>query len=95
LRPVVGALGIHGGRVMGLPEGVDQLLVGNHLGIVLDLDDLRVAGVAGADLLVGWILLCAPRIAAGDRLDAGEHLVDGFGAPETAAAQRGDLKVVG
>ena len=93
--PLSGALAVQGGRVMRFPKGLQQLLVGDHFGIVFDLNDLGVAGVAGANFLVGRILFGAAGIAAGDGLDAGEHLKHRFGAPETAAAQRGDFSVIG
>src|SRR6266536_2595789 len=52
-------------------------------------------GIAGADILVGWAICRASRVAASDRLNAGEHLEDRFGAPKTAAAESGEFSFVG
>ena len=55
---------------------------------------MRVAGVTGANFVVSRILFSAAGIAAGDGLDAREHLENRFGAPKAAAAQRGGLSVI-
>lgn len=41
---------------MGAPEHIEQRVVGNPGRIVLDLDDLGMAGILPADLLVGRAL---------------------------------------
>src|SRR6266511_3081476 len=82
LRAHISALPIQRRGVMGLPENVEELLVGNLLRVELDLDHLRVTSMAAADFFVGWILLLAASVAAGHRLHAIEFLEDRFHAPE-------------
>src|SRR6266568_441387 len=52
----VRALAVHLGRVVVLPEDVQELLVGDLGGVELDLDRLGMAAAAAADLLVGRAL---------------------------------------
>ena len=87
LCPFVCALAIEGSRIMGLPEGVEDLRKGDHLGIKFDLDDLGVAGLAGTNILVSGVLGFAAGVATHDTFDSGKHLKQGFSAPEAAAAQ--------
>src|SRR2546430_1251879 len=75
------------GRVVVLPEHLEQVGEGYPGRVVHDLDDLGMPGVAGADLLVRGVR----RVPAGvpDRRgdhagDAPEHLL---GTPETAPAE--------
>ena len=59
------------------------------LRVVGDLDDLGVAGAAGADLFVGGFVDGAVAVAGDDGLHAFESLEDGFAAPEAAFAEGG------
>ena len=63
LRADVGALAVECRRVVVGPEDVEQLLVGDAVGVVLDLDDLGVAGAVGADVLVGGVGEGAAHVA--------------------------------
>src|SRR6266704_3069502 len=95
LCAAVVALAVQSRRVVSFPKSCQQPLVGNDCGIVFDLNDLGMPGVAGANILVGWVICRASRVAASDRLNAGEHLEDRFGAPEAAAAESGEFSFVG
>jgi hypothetical protein len=55
---------------MAAEEDRHELAVGDLRGIVLDADDFRVAGVAGAYLLVGGIRYMSACIAGLDLRDA-------------------------
>src|SRR5262245_48104508 len=76
---------------MGVPEHIEQLLVGNLLRVEFNLDDFGMARFAGADLFVSRLVLFAAGITAGHRLDAIEPFKHGLQAPETASAKRGEL----
>src|SRR5467141_2046338 len=95
LCAAVVALAVQSRRVVSFPKSCQQFFVGNKGGIVFDLNDLGMPGIAGANVLVGWVVCRASRVAASDRLNAGEHLEDRFGAPETAAAESGEFSFVG
>ena len=62
----VGPLAVRGGRVVDRPEDVEELVVGDLLGVVVDLDDLGVAGPAGADVAIGRVGERPARVADGD-----------------------------
>jgi hypothetical protein len=65
----------------------EQLLVGNLVGVVRDLDDLRVSRVVAADLLVAGVLDLAAGVADArlrDAVDAPERSLD---APETPCSE--------
>ena len=80
---------------MRFPENFQELFVRDFVRIKFNLDDLGVAGDASADLFVSRILLCAAGVAAGHGLHAVQSFEDGFQAPETAAAEGGQLSFVG
>ena len=70
--------------VVRAPEEVEQLVVGDLLGVVLDLDRLGVAGRVGADVVVGGVVGVPAGVAdagAGDAGDLPERRLD---APEAA-----------
>ena len=94
LRAAVRALAVQRGGIVGVPEIAQQFLVGNFLRVKLDLDDLGVAGVAAANLMVGRIFGVPAGVAAGDGEDAGQPLKDRFRTPEAAATHRGKFRVV-
>lgn len=89
LRAGVGALAVEGGGVVGIPEEVDQLLVGDFFRVVGDLHDFGVAGSAAADLFVGGVFGGASGVAGDDGDHAGMAFVDGLDAPEASAAEGG------
>ena len=89
LRASVGTLTIEGGRVMRLPEKIDDLFVGNLCRVVLYLHHLGMAGFAGPDFLVGRILGLPAGVAGHNGDDAGEAFVNGFDAPEASSAEGG------
>src|SRR5262245_21850312 len=60
----VGALPVHGGRVMGIPKQFEQFVVRNPLWVEGDLDDFGMPGVPGADFLISWVILLAPGVTA-------------------------------
>lgn len=84
------ALLIQSGGIVGGPEEIDNFLVADFGGIVVDLNDLGVAGGLGADFLIGRVFLMTACESADDPGDAVLHLELRFGTPETTAAQGGD-----
>ena len=74
-------------RVVVLPERLEELLVGDPRRVERDLDDLGVAGPAGADLLVGRVRRVAAGVADGRGHDAGELPEVLLVAPEAAEAE--------
>src|SRR5581483_6616455 len=91
LRAHVVALAHALGRVVALPEGAQDLLVGELRGIPDDQHDLGVAGRARADLLVAGVGRVAARVADRGRVDAGQLPEQPLGAPEAAQAEHGAL----
>src|SRR5262245_53642261 len=82
-------------RVVVLPEGLEELIVGDLLRVIDHLHDLVVAGAAGADLLVGRIGRQAAGIAHGGRVNALAQLPElALGAPEAAHAEDRGLEAV-
>lgn len=88
LGPAVRSLLIHRGRVVCLPEDIQDLLQGNDRRIKGDFDDLNVAGRLRAYLLIGRILQFASHVSRNNVSNALEPFHDRFGSPETSAAQR-------
>src|SRR5438477_290545 len=79
----VPTLSVQLGRVVLVPEDVQELLVRDLLGVVRDLDHLRVSGRVRADVLVGRIVERAALVAGlglGDTVQLAERRLD---APET------------
>ena len=76
---------------MVLPEDAQELVIANQLRVKHHPHDLRVAGVASADLMVGGIGRGAARVADGGGDDAGEMEEVLLGAPEAAHAEDRDL----
>src|SRR5690606_23057113 len=87
LRAYVAALTVRGRRGVGREEDEEEVAGRHLLGVVGDLDDLGVAGAAGADLAVGGVLDAAAGVAGRDLPDAAERLHHGLDAPEAAAAE--------
>src|SRR5712691_2186982 len=85
LVPVVGALAVQCRRVVHVPEGVQQLRVGDLGRVVRDLDGLGVPGPARADLLVRHVVDVTAFITR-DSLDHPRNLVEEvLDTPETSA----------
>ena len=91
LRAGIRPLAIERRRVVDHEEDIEDLAEGDDGGVERHLDDLGVAGRAGADLLVGGVRPDAAGVAGLDLLDAAQPLEDGLDAPETAARQRDNL----
>ena len=91
LRADVVALAVGGGGVVDGEEDFQYLAEGDDAGVESDLDDFGVAGAFAADLLVGGVGHVAASVAGDDGLYADEVVVDGFQAPEAAAAKGGDF----
>src|SRR5262249_57496928 len=81
-------------RVVVLPEQAQDLLVARLGGIEHDENDLRVAGLPRADLLVGRVRRVAARVADGSRVDAGCLPEDALRTPEAAHAENRRLEAV-
>src|SRR5436309_2529751 len=79
---------------MCFPERLENFLIRNLFRVIFDLDDLRMAGLAGADLFVTGIFFVAAGISAGDRFHPGQHLINGLSAPETTTAKSSDFRLV-
>jgi len=79
------------GRVVRLPEHLDQLGVGDLLRIEHDANRLRVPGPAGADLLVGRVLGEPALVAHSGGDHAGDLPERTLLAPEAAKRELGDL----
>jgi hypothetical protein len=88
-RPVLGpdvvALAIESGGVMDLEKDLQQLLERDNVRIEFQLDDLGVACLAAANLLVAGIDEIAAGVPRENRKDTGRMLEDRFQAPETTA----------
>lgn len=79
-------LSIESGGVVNFPEEIEEALKANFCGIEGDLNHFSVACAARADLFVCRVFYGAASIAASDANDAGDDLINGFKAPEAAAA---------
>ena len=92
-RPVLGAdvmaLAVERRRVVDREEDLEQLAVGDDVGIERDAHRLGVAGAARADRLIGRIRVLPADVAGLDRLDALHPVIDRLQAPEAPAGQRG------
>src|SRR2546423_11014039 len=82
----VPALTVELGRVVLAPEDVEQLLVGDLLRVVGDLDDLGMAGRVRADVLVGRVLERAALVTGFGLRDAVELAERRLDAPEAAGS---------
>jgi hypothetical protein len=88
LRAHIRSLPVELGRVVNGEKHLEQVAVADLVGVVLDLDDLGMACVAGTDLSVRRIGHVAAGVAGDSRLDTGELLERGLDTPETAATER-------
>ena len=92
LRAHVVALPVRRGGIVHLPELFEDLFKRHFLGVENDPGDLRVAGVALANLLVGRVDGRASHVAAGDAQHAGNLLENGLGAPEATGGEVDDFR---
>ena len=91
LRADIIALAHALGRVMALKEQFHEVREGDFGGVEDDLDDLGMAGAAGADFFVGRVRGDAAGIADTGQPDALGLPEDPLGAPEAAEAENGRL----
>src|SRR5690348_15883412 len=89
LRADVGPLTIDRGRIVNLPEQLQELYVRDQPGIVFHLHHFGVAGLVRTDLTVSGMLEPAAHIARGRRDNAVELAEGGFHAPEPSPAESG------
>src|SRR5690606_32548854 len=82
LRADVGALAVQRRGVVDREEDAQQVAVGELVRVELDLHDLRVAGRAGADLLVRRVGHVAAGVAGLHAQHATQIEENGFEAPE-------------
>ena len=87
MRADVIALAVELGRVVGGEEHVEDVVVGDLIGIEGHADRLGMAGVAAADLPVGRVVDVAADIAAFDRAHPDHVLEHRLGAPEAPARE--------
>jgi hypothetical protein len=75
------------------PENVEKLIVTDLRWIEFDFHGLGVSGLIGADISIGWILLCPACVP--DR--RGQHALQiaksFFNPPETTCAECGFLRL--
>ena len=93
LRPDVGTLPVPLRRVVHGEEGLEQLLVGDLVRVVLETHRLGVTRLVRADLLVGGLLGRAAGVADLGRGDAGEAREALLDAPEAAGGEGRDSHV--
>src|SRR3989339_78687 len=84
LAPHIRPLAIGRGRVVHLPEGVEELFVRDDAGDEFHLDRFGVPGLVRADLLVSGVFGVAAGVADRGIDHAGDGPECGFHAPETA-----------
>ena len=93
LRAYIIALAHALGRIVTLPEGFEQPLIGNLRRIVDHQHHLIVAGAAGAHLLVGRVGRVAARVADGGDVNAVAQFPKlALGAPEATHAEHRRLE---
>src|SRR5256885_11546275 len=91
LVPHVRTLAVQRGRVVHVPEGVEQLFVGHPAGVECDLDRLRVARASHADLLVRRMVDVPSRVTRDGVGDARNLIEEMLDSPEASAGERGFL----
>src|SRR5205823_10667026 len=95
LRPAIGTLRVSAGRIVRLPEEVQQLRVGNLRRIELDQHGFGVAGGPVGYFLVGRIRGLPAGVAYRRRDDARDFAQPLLDAPETALSEDGELVLAG
>src|SRR6266511_1124050 len=84
LGAYVGALAVHLRGVVRLPELLEQLVIGDPVGVELHLADLCVPGRVAADLLIGGIVDGAALVADGGVENSREVAIRRLDLPEAA-----------
>src|SRR6185312_4898164 len=87
LRSHIRALAIGGGRVVVVPEDVEQRVVAHQCWIELDLDHFGVSGGVAAHFFVCGIGLRPAFISCGRGSDAGNLLEGGLRPPEASGTK--------
>ena len=87
LRAPVRALAVECGGVVEGEEGVEKLFEADAVGVEVEFDDLGVAGLVGADVLVGGAVELAALIPDGSGGYARNGGKGRFNSPETAGAE--------
>ena len=93
LRAGVVSLTVQGRRVVQREEDFEQFAVTDFVGVKMELYNFGVAGLAGADLLVGGVFNCAAHIAGDGGFNAFKAVIGRFQAPETAAGEGRDVLI--
>ncbi len=87
LRAFIRALAVERGGVADGEQDLQQVAVGDDLGVEDDVDGFGVAGVTFLDLLVTGVFPLSTRIARFDAFHAFELFEDGFHAPKTSGSE--------
>jgi len=87
IRPDVRSLAVFLGRVVDVPEYLEELVIRDDPGVEFDPDSLCVAGRTGADLLVCRVLDCPPGVAGPGPDHAPDTPESSLNAPETACCK--------
>ena len=85
------ALPIELGRIVGREEDIQQIVVGDSVGIEGHADRLGMTCVTAANLLVRRIDDIAADVSAFDGLHSYDVVEYGFGAPEAPACENSDF----
>ena len=94
LRSDVRALAHALGRIVGLPEKLQQPFVRHHRGMEHHQHDFGMPGAPAADLLVARIRRGSPRITDGGGIDAVQFPVAALGSPEATHAEQCLLRIL-
>src|SRR5581483_5205403 len=91
LRADVGALAVQRRWIVNGEEDLEDLSIGDELRVKRNLHYFSMPGIAGADLMIRRPIDAAAGIAGCDFIHAAQLFESRLEAPETAAAQRGNL----
>ena len=81
------ALPVERGWIMDMEKDVKKIGIADDGWVIFNFIHFRMACCPTADLLIGWFVNVAPRVARRHLEDTFQPGKDGLGAPETAAAQ--------
>lgn len=87
LRAHIRALAIQGGRIVQIPEPIEDVVGGDFFGIKHQLNNFHVTGILCADLSIGGVGDEASHVAGDGGMDAIKLLVNSFHAPEAATSK--------
>src|SRR6266404_5186027 len=91
LRSDIRSLPVQGRGIMVRPENVEKLIVIDLRRIEFDVHHLSVSGFIGADISIGWILLCPACVSGRGGQHALQIAKSFFNPPEAACAECGFL----